>query len=101
MKSFFVRKYNRYILVMTLIFTLSFVFAGKTAVEERGREIFTGEKYKQVMITEGNSSIEITDGERKASVDKAILLKLKNLEELKKYTPLHTLFYAVQNAKRS
>ena len=101
MKSFFIKKYCRYILIMTVIFTLSFVFAGKVMIEERGREIFTGEKYKTVMVENGKGSINITDGERKKAIDKDIFLKLKKLGGLKKYTPLHTFFYAIQNIKTS
>ena len=95
------KKYLRYILVITVIFTLSFVFAGKVTIEERGKEIFTGEKYKTVMVENNKDSIKITDGEREKAIDKDIFLKLQKLGELKKYTPLHTFFYAIQNIKTS
>lgn len=101
MKSFLIKKYYRYILIVTVIFTLSFVLAGKVTIEERGREIFTGEKYETVMVESAREAIKIKSGEREATIDTGIFLKMKKLGEFKKYTPLHTFFYAFQNIKTS
>mgnify|MGYP003319974200 CR=1 FL=1 len=82
------------------MFTLSFIFAGKVTVEERGKEIFTGEKYKTVMVTdeEGESTYR---KETKTVKNTQIIRKIKKLSVFKKYTPLHTIFYALENLKIS
>ena len=97
MNNYILKKYHKYILIMTLIFTFSFVFAGKITVEERGKEIFTGEKYKTVMVQKDKGSIKITDGERDFTVKREVIEGLRRLEGLIKYTPLHTVVYAAEN----
>lgn len=79
-----------------MLFTLSFVFAGKITVEERGREIFTGEQYKTVMVEKNKGDIKITSGEKELTLKREVIEKLKSLEDFIKYTPLHTALYAFE-----
>lgn len=96
MKEYILKKYYRFILVITIIFTLSLVFAGKITAEERGKEIFTGEKYKTVMIENRKDALSVSDGEREYLFGKDMIFKLRRVGNVLKYTPLNTLIYALE-----
>lgn len=94
MKNILRKKLYGYFLTLTVVFTLSVLFSGKTVVEKRGNEVFTGEKYETVFLQNEKDSLKFYNGENETEIEKGVFDKLKAFEKLLAYTPFHSLYYA-------
>lgn len=96
MKSLFLKKFEMYILVLTVLFTACFVVCGKTVVEEKGKQVYTGEKYKSVFMLEDEDGIIISDGEKEAKIYTNFFKNSEYLEKFIHFSPFSAVLYVVK-----
>lgn len=101
MRTVIKKRLDRFLITATVIFTFCFVFAGKTATEKIGKQIFDGEECAEVMLITDENTIGISNGETALSIDRSVLKSFSQIKKYVSFSPFGAVVSAYNNAKKT
>ena len=99
MKNILKLSFGRFFLFSSVIFIIAFMFAGKITVEDRGNELFTGQKYERVILHSMSEKLFAGFTESKEASDKYGLGRITELNRHMNFTPFGVFTESIKKIK--